>query len=131
MGRKRGEISGRDIVAEHQALGIGLRAFQQGRLAGRAEDAEAALLELVHDAGDERHFRPDHGQVNAVLDGELEQAVAVGDRQRHALGQLGDPGVARRAEDPAHLRALRQFPDQGVFAPPAADHQNFQHPFSF
>ena len=106
-------------------------AFQQGWLAGRAEDTQATLLELVHDPGDQRDLRSDHGQVDAVLNRKIQQAVVVGNRQWDTLSQLRDPGIPRGAVDFTDLLALRQFPDQRMLAPASSDDQNLQHELSF
>ncbi len=57
------------------------------------------------------------------LPGEVQQPRDVGGGDGHALGRLGDPGVAGSAEHLFHLRALGNLPHQSVLSSAAADHE--------
>jgi hypothetical protein len=48
--RADGVVAGGDVVPLQEALGKGLAALQHGRGAGGAKDAQAALLEGIHNA---------------------------------------------------------------------------------
>lgn len=84
-------FGGRDAVALHEGLGEILGRFELRGGAGRPEDAQALGAEQVDDAGGQRRFRPDHGEVHAFALGERGQHFRIGDR--HVLQAL----VQRRA----------------------------------
>jgi hypothetical protein len=107
---------GRNLVGLAQVLGETLGAFQPRRPFARAERSDAGGLQVVDDAGAQRHFRPDHHQVNLLRLAERDHRLMVGEVERHALGLACDAGIAGRAIKLLAKRARRHFPGQRVFA---------------
>ena len=114
------------MVALHQLLGKDLAALDARGGFGRAEDGQAVLLKLVHDAFGERPLRADHGEVNAVLLGKGDEGGDVGGADGDVVGDGGGAGVAGGDEDFTGLGALRQLPDDGVLPGARADNEKFQ-----
>ena len=83
----------RDIVLGHQRLGEILAGLDAGRSLRRAENFQAAGLELIHDAGSERNLGTDHGKVNAFLTGEISEFVNLGILQGNAFRLTGNACV--------------------------------------
>jgi len=118
---------GGDAVLGHQVLGEGLAPLDPRRRLARPEDLEAGGLEAVDDPQGERDLGADHGQVDLLGQGKVKQRVDLVGGDVHALGQLGDAGVARRAVERLDQGRLGELPDQGVLAAAAADNQNFHN----
>ena len=51
-------------------------------------------------------------------------ASMVGDVERHAFGDLRDPGIARRAIEPIEQGALLELPGERMLAAAASDQQH-------
>ena len=76
QGRSAHRATGRNAGLIHDPLGERLRALElRGRLAG-AEHRDAARAQRVGDAGDERRLRPDHDELDVLLDGEVRRPPA-------------------------------------------------------
>ncbi len=125
-----GEFGGGNAVPRHEALGEVLGAFQLRGGLGGAEDAQAAGAEDIDDAGRQRRFRADHGQVDVFLLGEIGQGVDVGERQVFQLRLARRAGIAGRDQHLLQARRLGQAPGEGVFAAAGADDENLHgvHP---
>src|SRR5690606_7100374 len=121
----------RDAVPGEEILGEGLAALQPGRRGGGAEDAVSARSEGIHHARHQRRFRADHGHRDAFLLGQGQETLDIGggDADVAAPRFARGAGIARRDQDLAGPRRLRQFPRQRVLASPRTDHQNL-HPSS-
>ena len=112
-------------MALHEFLRENLRRFElRGALRG-AEDPQAVLLEKIDDARGERVVRADDREVDALILGKLHERRLLGDFQRDARGEWRDAGIARRAKNRAHAWRLPEFPDERVFAPAAAEDEDF------
>src|SRR5262249_15615245 len=74
----------------------------------------------------QRLLRPDHGQPDPFLLGELDQAPEVARLDGDVLHVEGGAGVTRGAEDRRDPRRLLQLPAKGVFPPPFSHHKDFQ-----
>jgi len=120
-------VGRRHIGVAEQLFAEYFAAFQLGRRLGGAEDPQLGGLEGVHDAVRQRGFWADHGQIDVLGAGELDQPLRITDRDIHILGIRRRSGVAGRDEDPLHTRTLRQLPSQSVFPTAVADHQ-YVHP---
>ena len=109
-----------------ELLREGFGAFELRAGAARPEALQARGFEAVDDAGDERHLGTDDRELDALLLGELDQRREVRGGNGHVarLRLARGAGVARRAQDLADLRRLRELPGQRVLAPAAADDQN-------
>lgn len=123
-------LSGGYGVALHELFGKGFAGLELGCSLRGAEDAVAALGELVDDADGERELGTDDGE-RGLLDGDdvdefLEVAGVAGD----ATGERGDAAVAGSAEDLGDLRGFEESPDDSVLATTAADYQNL-HSLTF
>ena len=66
---------GGDVVALHEFFGEGLAGFELRGGLGGAEDAEAALSELVDEAEGEREFRADDGECGLLCSTTLTTAA--------------------------------------------------------
>ncbi len=120
---------GGDVVAGQEVLGIGLAAFQLRGCGGRPEDAQAGGAEAVDHASHQRYFRADHGQRHAFGLCQRQQAVDIGNLDRHvaALAFTGSAGVAGRHDHFGDTGGLGQLPCQGVFAAARADDKYVHH----
>ena len=78
----------------------------------------------VGDASAERQFRTDDGEVDLLPTRDRLDGMRIGRIDRNTACQAADSGVSRRADDLGHVAFGRQFPNQGVFAPPVSDDQN-------
>ena len=83
-----------------------------------------ACLEGVDDAGRQGGLRPDDGQADLVLLGELDQGREIVGRDGHVFAVDVGAGVARGDEHPLGPGTLSDLPGQGVFPPPVADNQD-------
>ncbi len=119
------EVGGGDVVLAHELLGERLGGLDHGRLLGGAEDLQVAAVELVDDAQRQRLLRPDHGQVDLLLLGEIGQLDDAGGLDVDQLGQLLHARVARGGEDLVHALGLRDLPEQGMLAAAGTDDQYF------
>ena len=108
-----------ELLREH------LRRLDLCREPRRAENRQIPLRELVHDSERERKLRPDHRQVELELLGEIRDLDDVARRDRQAVGDLRDSGIARRAIDLAHRRTAPQAGAERMLAPSRADDQDF------
>ena len=89
-----------------------------------AEDRDSLVTQSVGKAGHERRLGADDDQVDAGL---LEPGAEV--RCQRIGSRPGRPhvdpsGVAGDADDLVNFRTLCEFPAEGMFAAPAADHGN-------
>jgi hypothetical protein len=81
------------------------------------------MQEQVHDPHCQRVVRPNYREINIFFPGQRHQTPQILGGNRHALDQtaspldsfLPDPGIARRAPKPGHVRRLGQFPHQRMF----------------
>ena len=127
VGVRRGDVrkglvgGGRDLVPHHEALGEILRALELRGFLGRAENLQAARAENVHDAGGERRFRADDGEVHAFLLGEIGERLRVGEVHVLQLVLARRAGVAGGDKDFLQAGRIGQAPGQSVFAAAGAD----------
>ena len=104
------EVAGGNVVALHELLGKSLAAFQHGRGAGGAKDAQAALLKSVHNAQRKRQLRPDDGQGRLLSLGQPHHGIHVLQVDGNAARDLSDAAVAGRANHLCHARTALQRP---------------------
>jgi hypothetical protein len=104
----------------HEALG----AFQDRACGAGAKRLDPGGLEAVGQAGDQRHFRPDHDETDVVGLGERHQLVRLARRERHAVRDRRDARISRGAIKLAEDGAGRQGPAQGVLAAAGTDDQD-------
>ena len=121
--RKTRVLGGGNTVALHKRFGEAFRTLELRCTFIRPENAQIRGLEGVHHARYERQFRPDHGEVDGVVTGKLEQ------RSVRQVGfetgcHLSDARVARRAVNLRHLGRAGERVDKSVFAPAPADDEN-------
>ena len=119
---------GRDVVGAAQILGEALRAFEPGGGAGRAERLDAGGFEGVDHAGDQRHLRADHHEVDRLRGAERDERRVVGRVEGDAFGIPGDAGIAGRAIEPVGQRACGELPGERVFAPTRTEKKNVHAP---
>ena len=115
------ELGGRNAVAGHEALGEILGAFELRGCLGRAEDAQAAGAEDIDDAGGQRRFRTDDGQVDVLARRRVGQRVDVGDGQVLQLVLARRAGVAGGDQNLLQAGRLGETPGQRVFAAAGTD----------
>ena len=72
----------RHVTAVQHLFAEGFTALQASRVGGGAEDPQFLLLERIHDASHEGSLRPDHRQVDPLLNGGLRQPFDVVDGDR-------------------------------------------------
>ena len=106
------ELRRRDAVPRHELLGEDLAALELGRGLARTEDAQAPVLELVHDPQRERQLGSDDRQIDAELGGEPGQLVDLLGAVRHAVGER--PDRSNRSPEPTQrgpVAGCRPAPD--------------------
>ena len=108
-------------MAGHEALGEILRAFELRGFLGRAEDLQAAGAEDVDDAGRQRRFRADDGEVDLVLLGEIGQRFRIGDVEVFQLVLARRAGIAGGDQDLLQAGGLGEAPGQRVLATAGTD----------
>ena len=119
------EIRRRHVGVPHELLGEDLAPLDPGRSLRRAENSEPFLLKGVNDPVNERFLRADDGQADLLLLGEADELVELVDVDRDVDAVGRGPGITRRAEDALDAWRLGQLPDEGMFPPALADHQDF------
>ncbi len=107
---------GGDAVFGAEILGEALGAFELRRGPRRPEHLDAGRFEIVGEPGHQRRLGPDHHQVDVVLPAEADHRRMVGHVERHAVGDRGDPGIARRAIEPVEQGALPELPGERMLA---------------
>ena len=115
---------GRDPLVEQELLGERLGRLDLGGGARRSEDRQTGGAESVDDARLERSFGTDDGEVDGALAREPLEGVDVEHVDRHALSELGDPGVARRGDQLEVGLFTGQLPRERVLATATADEEN-------
>ena len=73
----------------------------------------------------QRDFRPDDGQADFVLLGELDEPRKIGRREIDIFALGFGARVAGSDKHPLDAAALGDFPGQRMFAPAVADHKHF------
>ena len=120
IGEDRG-IGGRQTVTVHEVLGEGLGALELSGFLIRADDAQTALAEGVHDAFAEQCFGTDHGEADVVVLRELRQSLRGVFRHGNSAG---DSGIAGSPIEFVRQGALHHLPRQGVLAATAANQKD-------
>ena len=106
-----------------KSLGEGLRGFKhRGGLCG-AENAQTVGLEAIGEAEGKRDFRADDDQGGALGQGERNDGVRIRDRNGDAAAEVGDAGVAGKAEE-VDVGGAAKGPGKGVLAAAAADQED-------
>ena len=103
-----------DAVARHELARERLGALDLGGAARGREDAQPAAHELVADAEHHRQLGADDREVGLDRLGEVGDLDDVGGVDRHAVGEVGHPGVAWGAVHLADERALADLPGERV-----------------
>ena len=119
---KHAIVGRRYIGVPQQVLAKHLAGFELGGRAGWAERAQAGILKRVDNAGGERRFRADDGEVDFVLSREIQQPRDVVGGNVDILGVDRRAGVARRDEHALGARALSDLPRQRMFAAAIANY---------
>jgi len=114
----------RYVVRSHELPSERLAALKLRGTFGRPKDAQAALLEGVHDAEIERDFGSDDGQVHGEFLGEGDQCGDIFHIAGKAFGFLSDAAVARGTVKLGNARRLPQLPRYCVLASATADDQH-------
>ena len=107
----------------HEIFGEGLAGLELCGVLGGAEDAEAALLELVDEAEGQGEFGADDGQGGPLAFGYCEHCGEVSAIDGDAAGEGGDASVAGGADDFGDPARFSECPDQRVLAPSTSDYQ--------
>ncbi len=118
---ERLEPRGRDVVALEELLGEILGAFELRGGLRRPEDTHSARLEQIDDAGSQRRFGSDHGQIDLLTCGKSGERARIGDRHVHHVALARGTGVAGCDEHLLDVGALRDLPGKRVFAAASAD----------
>jgi len=81
------------------------------------------LVEGINHAHDQRRFRSDDGQLDAVLTGEIDQGRHILGPDTHVMDTRLEPGagIARGNIDGGRGAGTRQLPGHGVFPAAGAD----------
>jgi hypothetical protein len=109
------------FVEPHEFFGEGFAGLEFCGVLGGAEDAVAALLELVDDAEGERQLGAHDGEGGAFTLYGGEELGDVADIDGHAAGESCDASVAGGTDDFGDARGFSERPDQRVLAPAATD----------
>lgn len=114
-------FGGGDPVTLHEGLGEVLRALELRRFLGRAEHLQAALAEVVDDAGRQRRFRADQGEGNLLVLGEIGEIVERAQLDVLQARILRGAAVAGRNVDGLNARRLGELPGERMFAAAGTD----------
>ena len=98
------EAGGGNVIFGAQILGETLGGFQFRRCGGRPNHRHTGAAQRIGDASDQRRFRADDHQRDAIGRDEIHHGLGVGHVQRHATRHLGNAGIARRAQQPPAAR---------------------------
>ena len=121
----RVERSGRGHAGRrHDVLGERLRALDPRRRRARPEDRDADVAQLVGRAGHERRLRPDDGEVDAQVAGELDEPLDVLAANGMAAVQPRDARVAGRGVELREPRAAHERARQRMLATARADEED-------
>ena len=112
---------GRNAELGAEILGKALGAFELGCGLRWPEHLDPRGGEIVGQAGHQRHLGPDHHKADIAIAAEADDGGVVGGIERHALGHLGDAGIAGRAIEPGQQGARGNGPGQGMLAPAGTD----------
>ena len=105
----------------HEALGEILRAFQLGGFLGWPENLQPTCAEYVDDAGRQRRFRADDGEVNFFLFGEIGERLRIGNGQVFHLDLVRRARISRCDVDFLKPRRFGEAPGQCMFATAGTD----------
>src|SRR6266704_7134065 len=124
-GGANGIVGGGNVVALQEFLGKALAGFQaRGRLRW-PKNSPTATGELVHDAERQGKLGTDNRQAGLDAAGGFQQRVQALDVSGNAFGLSTDAPVSGRAIELRNSRRLPQLPHQSMFAPAAANDQDF------
>ena len=112
-------------MALHEVLGEGLGGLEPGAVLRGTEDAQAAVLEDVHDAGGKGVIGADDGEVDLFGLGEPGEGFDIGDGDGKIAAEGLGAGIARGAKEVGHAGRLAQLPTECVLAAAAADDEDF------
>ena len=89
---------------------------------------DGAVIETIDDTSNQRGFRPNHGQVYALIPGQIEQSLDVicFDRNIPDACFARCARIAGRNDDFCYSRGTRQRPGQRMFSA-AATHYEYFH----
>ena len=121
--------SGRNSVSRTQIFGETLGALKPRSGPARPEHFDALCLQIVGDAGDQRHLRPNHDKVDAVRLAESSDRRMVCDIELDAFRDLGDPGIAGCAIELFEQGALLELPGERMLPPARAYQQQLDQRF--
>ena len=112
---------GRNAELGAEILGKALGAFELGCGLRWPEHLDPRSGKIVGQAGHQRHLRPNHHKADIAITAEADDGGVVGGIERHALGHLGNPGIAGRAIEPRQQGTRGNGPGQGMLAPAGTD----------
>ncbi len=112
-----------NVVALHERLAKGLRAFELRRGLGGAKNAQAMGAELIHHPRGQGSLRADHGQLHRVGLRKLAQRDDIRDVDVVQALVARCAAVARGDKDFLHLVGLGNLPRQSVLAATAANNK--------
>ena len=112
-------------MARHEGYREDLAALEVRPRARRTEDAQSARHEEIGDAAIERQFRTDDREIDRFAFGEGRNRGRIARADVRDPGNIGDAGVARRANDLADGALGGELPCERMLAAATADHQHF------
>ena len=115
---------GRYAGGAAQILGEALGTLKLRRGAARPESLDACGLQVVHNAGAKRGFRPNDNEIDAVRPTKRDDRGVIGQVERDAFRFLRDAGIAGGAEQTIRQRTGRHLPGERVLASTGAEKQN-------
>lgn len=115
---------GRDAGLGAEILRETLRPFEAGGGPARAEDGDPGGGERIGDAGDERLFRPDDDEADAVIAAERDDGGMVGRIEGNEFRLGGDAGIAGRGGEARNQRRAAELPGKRVLTPTRSDQKN-------
>ena len=109
-------------------LGEPLGRLELGRGLRRAEHGEPRIGQPVGHARGQGRLGADDDDIHRLLLAEGGDSAAVEDVERGAIGDQGDPGIARRHDQTVAFGVLQHRPGEGVLAPAAAKNEDVHGP---
>jgi hypothetical protein len=124
-GRANGIVCRGNVVPLHKSFGESLAGLQHGCGACWAENAEAALLQGVHNTQRKRQLRPHDGHPRLLGQSNTHHRVQALQVHRNTPRNLGDAAVAGSANHLGNSIAALYRPGQRMFAASRTQNENF------
>src|SRR6266566_1936249 len=125
---ERGARGGGHSSAAHDFFGVCLRRLEPSRRGRRSEHRAPFVAQAIGQAGGERRFRTDDGEIDIVACDRYNKIVNGGRGDRKVGAETRGPGIPGGGKQDGVGGVALQCPTQGVLAAAASDDQ-YSHLF--